>query len=250
MLTLKENEHKWKQGTLEEKEDCLNFMIEILNIRIVTDEEQDSINRQMLIINDLISRYYSNLTIGEIKEAMRLYVFKQFSEIKVFRLIDAVSVGEILKAYIDYRNEVIEPFLQKRQNLLNAPIEKSELEKQKIRNEFVKMVYDEILEKGYCSEAWYIFKTLEEKEKINVSNDEKQTLFLKELAIYVPSERKRIIESNPYNYKHKIKEFENTYQNGKRPVYVKNRCRSILVSDFVLKSKITLEELSIILKPC
>ncbi len=245
---LKENEPKWKTVTANEKEICLDFMLDILNIKIVTQDEQDEIDRQMILIADIINSHFSNLTTAEIKEAFKLYVSKKFIDVKVFRLVDCVTVGEILNAYIEYRNQSVEPFLIKRQNLLNAPIEKSELEKQKIRNEFVKMVYDEILEKGYCSEAWYIFKVLEEKEKINVSNDEKQTLFLKELAIYVPAERKRIIEANPYNYKYKIKEFEKTYQNGKRPIYVKNRCRSILVSDFVLKSKITLDELSIILK--
>ena len=248
LLTLKENNVKWKQGILEEKEDCLNYMVEILGIKVASDEEQDSINRQMVLINDLISRYYQNLTAQEIKEAFRLYVFKQFAEVKVFRLIDCVAVGEILNAYIEYRNQIIEPFLIKRQNLLNAPAEKTIEEKEKIFNDFVKMIFDEVSEKGYCQEAWYIFKNLEEKGKINFSNEEKQSLYLKELAIYVPEERKRIMKNNAYNFKAKLNDFEKTYQNGKRPVYVKNRCRSILVSKYIYESKIEFEELLTILK--
>lgn len=223
-------------------------MIEILNIRIVSEEEQDSINRQMLIINDLISRYYANLTANEIKEAMRLYVFKQFPNVKVFRLIDAVSVGEILKSYIEHRNEVVEPHLQKRAKLINAPKEATEEEKKESLEKFVEMVFNEVKEKGFCSDAWYLFKHLEKKGNISVSNEEKEILYKKELAIYVPEERQRIKKQNPMNFKSSLNEFEKSYSNGNRPVYVKNRCRSLLVSEFIKEKINTIEELKFLLE--
>lgn len=223
-------------------------MLDILNIKIVTQDEQDEIDRQMILIADIINSHFSNLTPSEIKEAFKLYVSKKFVDVKVFRLVDCVAVGEILNAYIEYRNAAVEPFLVKRQNLLNAPIEKSESEKQKIRTEFIEMVFNEIIEKGFCSDAWYIFKQLEDLKKIEISNEEKIELFKKEMAIYVPAERQRIIKQNPLDFKFKISGFEKTYQNGKKPIAVQNKCRSVLVSDYILKSKISLEELLTILK--
>lgn len=240
---LKENNEKWKIATAEVKENCLDFMLEILNIKIVDEEDQDAINRQLILVADLISRHFSSLTAEEVKEAMRMYVARKFPEVKVFRLIDCVSIGEILTAYISFRNLITEPFLLKRQNLLNAPIEKSAEEKKKIFDDFVEMVYNEVLEKGFCPEAWYIFKKLEDNKKINISNEEKTELYKKELAIYVPEERQRIIKQNPLNGKHLVKEFEKTYEGKKRPVYVQNRCRSILVSEFIKESIKSLEEL-------
>jgi len=240
---LKENNEKWKVVTAEVKEDCLDFMLEILNIKIVDDEDQDAINRQLILVADLISRHFSSLTAEEVKEAMRMYVARKFPEVKVFRLIDCVSIGEILTAYTSFRNLITEPFLLKRQNLLNSPIEKSDEEKKKIFDDFVEMVYNEVLEKGFCAEAWYIFKKLEDNKKINISNEEKTELYKKELAIYVPEERQRIIKQNPLNGKHLVKEFEKTYEGKKRPVYVQNRCRSILVSEFIKESIKSLEEL-------
>lgn len=218
-------------------------MLDILNIKVLDEEEQNHIDRQMVLIADIIGSQFSNLTPAEIKEAFKLYVSKKFADVKVFRLIDCVSVGEILSSYIEYRNQVIEPFVVKRQNLLNAPIEKSQEEKTKIFNDFVKMVYDEVIEKGYCDEAWYLFKDLEDNKKIEVSNEEKTELYKKELAIYVPEERKRILKQNPLNGKHLVREFEKTYEGKKRPVYVQNRCRSILVSKYIKESIKTLEEL-------
>lgn len=245
---LKENNEKWKTVTADVKEDCLDFMLEILNIKIVEDEDQDAIDRQLILVADLITRHFSNLTAEEVKEAMRMYVARKFPEVKVFRLIDCVSIGEILTAYIEFRNQAIQPFLIKRQNLLNAPIEKSESEKQKIFDEFVEMVYNEVLEKGFCDDAWYLFKQLENNKKINVSNEEKTELYKKELAIYVPLERQRILKQNLLNGKHLVKEFEKTYEGKKRPVYVQNRCRSILVSKLIKESIKSIEELQNALK--
>lgn len=239
---LKENNEKWKIATLEEKEDCLNFMLEILNIKVSDEVDQDDIDRQMVLINNLISSQFQILTAPEIKEAFQMYVSRKLT-VKVFRLVDCVAVGEILTSYIEFRNQAIQPFLIKRQNLLNAPIEKSEAEKQKIFNEFIKMVYDEVLQKGYCDEAWYLFKKLEDNNKIEISNEEKTELYKKELAIYVPAERKRIIKQNPLNGKHLVRDFEKTYEGKKRLVYVQNRCRSIIVSEYILKTEISFEDL-------
>lgn len=243
MLTLKENFEKWKTTTIEEKEDCLNFMIVILNIKVTDDEEQDALNRQMLLINDQITRFHSNYTAKEIKEAMRLYVAKKLN-IKIFRLIDSIAISEILEAYNLHRHRLTDDFVKERKMLIEKPIEKSEHEKKKIFDDFVKMVYEEVLEKGYCPEAWYIFKKLEDNKKIEISNEEKTKLYKKELAIYVPEERQRIIKQNPLNGKHLVKEFEKTYEGKKRPVYVQNRCRSILVSTFIKESIKSLEELN------
>lgn len=211
-------------------------MLDILNIKILTDEEQDDVDRQMILIADLINSQFSKLTIPEIREAMKMYVARQLSEVKVFRLIDCVSIGEILNAYIQHRNLIVEPFLNKRQNLLSLPPEKTQEEKDKIFIDFVSTIYNEVIETGYSADAWYIFKKLEDNKKIVVSNESKQDLYLKELAIYVPEERKRIIKRNPLNNRSLLNDFEKTYQGNKRPIYVKNRCRSILVSNYIKES--------------
>lgn len=244
---LKENNEKWKNVTVEKKESCLDFMLEILNIKVLDKEEQDHIDRQLVLVADIIGTQFKNLTIPEIEEAFKLYVSKQFADVKVFRLIDCVAVGEILNAYIEHRNQVIEPFLIKRQTLLNAPAEKTKTEKEKIFSDFVKMVYYEVHERKFCDDAWYLFKKLEDTGTIVKTNEEKQELYEKELEIYVDDEQKRLIKTNPLNKKFLLQELTKSHENGKRPSYVQNRCRSILVSKYILKSKVSFEELLTIL---
>lgn len=231
---LKEDNEKWMQTTVEEKEDCLDFMLEILNIKIVTEEEQDAINRQMILIADLIGRYYSKLTAPEIKEAIRMYAFRMFPNVKVFRLIDCVSVGEILHEYIEFRNKAIEPFLNKRQNLLNASTELSHSEKDKIQDDFLKMIFNEIMENGFSSDAWHLFNDLESKEKIKPTVAEKKELYKKQLKIYEMNERTQIIKKYDALL---ARGYLNSLVNkitSKTPIEsVSNICRSIIVSDYL-----------------
>lgn len=216
-------------------------MIVILNLKVQDDFEQDALNRQMLLINDQITRFHSNFTAEEIKEAMRLYVAKKLN-IKIFRLIDSIAIAEILEAYNLYRHRVTDDFVKERNKLLESKSDPSESHKKKIFDDFVKMVYNEVLEKGYSEEAWYLFKKLEDNNKIEISNEQKSELYKKELAIYVPAERQRIIKQNPLNGKHLVREFEKTYEGKKRPIYVQNRCRSIIVSEYILKTELSFED--------
>jgi hypothetical protein len=232
---LKEDNKKWMQTTVEEKEDCLDFMLEILNIKVVSEEDQDSINRQMILIADLIGRFYSKLTAPEIKEAMRMYAFRIFPNIKVFRLIDCVSVGEILSAYIEFRNQAVEPFLIKRNNLLNASVDLSHSEKEKIQDDFLKMIFIEIIEKGFSSDAWHLFNDLESKGKINPTVAEKKALYKKQLKIYELEEKSIIV--NKYDSVI-ARSYLNSLVNkitSKTPIEsVSNTCRSILVSNYLI----------------
>ncbi len=231
---LKEDNKKWIQTTVEEKEDCLSFMLEILNIKVVSEEEQDSINRQMILIADLIGRYYSKLTVPEIKEAMRMYAFRIFPNVKVFRLIDCVSVGEILSAYIEFRNQAIEPFLIKRQNLLNAPVEPTDAEKQKLQDEFVKMIFSEISENGFSSDAWHLYTNLEQLGKINPSTQEKKKLYREQLKIYEVEEKSLIKTKYDAIVVRNHLKYLTDKITSKTPIEsVSNKCRSILVSIYL-----------------
>lgn len=222
-------------------------MIVILNLKVSDDSEQDALNRQMLLINDQITRFHSNFTAEEIKEAMRLYVSGNLN-IKIFRLIDSIAISEILNAYNLHRHRLTESFVKERKLLIEGKNEPTEEDKKKSLEQFIEMVFEEVSEKGFCSDAWYLFKHLEKKGNISISNEDKEVLYKKELSIYVPAERQRIKRQNPDNYKAFIDEFEKTYSNGNRPVYVKNRCRSLLVSDFIKEKVKSIDELKFLLE--
>ena len=189
---LKENNEKWKNVTAEVKEDCLDFMLEILNIKIVDDEDQHAINRQLVLVADLIQSHFSVLTAPEIKEAMKMYVSKRFLQVKVFRLIDCVSIGEILTAYIEFRNQNIEPFLNKRKNLLLESVEVSQKEKEKIREDYLKTVFNEIAENSFSDSAHFLYNDLCLSGRVSPTDRQKKKLYREELAKHIPEERETI----------------------------------------------------------
>lgn len=247
LLLLKEEGLSWKNENLESKELTIEFILNLLNIKVSDEISEDSLNIQLALVNSLINDFFGKLTKEEIKEAFKMYVARKFPDIKVFRMIDCVSVSEVLNAYIEYRDKSIAPFIEKRKILLNAPKEKTEAEKQQIFKDFVTMVYNEIKENEYSSDAWQLFSILESCGVINISDDEKKLMYKKELALYVPNERNKIKLQNPINYKSAISDFEKTYMNGNKSTYVKNRCRSILVSKFIHDNIKSLDELIYVL---
>jgi len=232
---LKEDNPAWLQTEPQEKEDCLNFMLEILNIKISDPDEQDSINRQLILIADLIGRYYSKMTIPEIKEALRMYAFKKFTNIKVFRLIDCVSVGEILSAYIEFRNEVTQPFLIERQKLQIEQNNFTENDKKNIRENFLKTIFDDIVLAGFSSDAHHLFLDLEKSGRIKITVEEKKKMYKQQLNKYIPENKKEIRSKDPLLIKNLLDDFNKKIDSGKPLVFVSNRCRSIIVSDYFKK---------------
>lgn len=247
LLKLKEDYPVWGQTSLQDKEDVIEWMIAILNIKCSDKDEENDLMIQMGMIADLINSQFTKMTIPEIKEAFKMYVAKKF-EIKVFRLLDCVSIADILTAYIDYRNQLTEVFISKRNIALNAPSGPSEQEKKKIFNDFLKMIFEEVFEKGFSDDAWYIFKQLESLGKIEKSNEEKKVLFDQQLKIYISSQKQEILKSSPFKLSSKLQEFNKKIENNPKPLLVKNRCRSILVCEFIKENIKSLEQLQSILK--
>lgn len=93
----------------------------MMNIKVSNDTEKKDLQIQMLVVMDFIKSKFGNLTIPEIKEAFKMYVAREFPEIKVFRILDCVSVGEVLDAYKSFRNESLRVYSQKKTALLNTP---------------------------------------------------------------------------------------------------------------------------------
>lgn len=204
-----------------------------MGINVNSELSQQELDKKIVVIFKFIDGYFSKLTVEEIVEAFRMYVARKFPDVKVFRMIDCVSVSEVLNAYIEYRDKAIAPFIEKRKILLNAPLEKTEAEKEQIFKEFVTMVYNEIQEEGYSKDSWQLFSDLEKSGFIKVSNDEKHLMYKRELAKYTIEERKNIKLSNPINFKQSIKEFESQIKGKNKLAVVQNRCRSILVSEAI-----------------
>jgi len=146
--------------TLEELNELVNFMVQILNIKISTPEEKKDLDFQMVLALDLIRKKFGGLTVPEVKEAFKMYVSHQF-DIKVFRLLDCVSIGEILNAYTEYRNESLRIYTDKKQKEADKADKLPREEVLSIMKSGIIDCYMEFLETGIVDDGkFYIFQTL------------------------------------------------------------------------------------------
>jgi hypothetical protein len=233
LAILNEDFPKVKTVNVAEIESLVNFMVTILNIKASTDDEIESLDIQMALVIDLVRTKFGYLTIPEIKEAFKMYISKEFPEIKVFRILDCVSIGDVLSAYTEYRNQSLRIYTDKKQALLNAPTQPSDEEKLKIRESFLKVIFKDITENGFSNDAWQLFFDLEKSGKINITTEAKKELYDQELKKYIPAHEEELKGRGAYAAKSLLKDFHLKIESGKNLIAVQNKCRSILVSNYL-----------------
>ncbi len=210
-------------------------------MKVSNEDEEKDMQIQMLVVKDFVTSKFGSLTIPEIKEAFKMYVAKEFPQIKVFRLLDCVSVGEVLDAYIDFRNESLRVYTGKKMDLLNAPAKPSDEEKNKIREQFLKLIFDDIIQTGFSNDAFRLFSDLENSGKLKISDIDKKILYKQELEKYIPAEEERIKMGRGFAVAKQLAEFKNQVSSNKPIVHVQNICRSISVSNHLKKFTVDFE---------
>lgn len=126
----------------------------------------------MVMVYDLIKTKFGHLTFEEIREAMKMYVTNSFSDIKVFRLLDCVAIGEILTAYVDFRNEATFIYRDKKSKLLAQTTDLTKDEKDSIVWGGVNRIFKEYKETNVIDEPnEYIFDFLAEKGLIKLASE-------------------------------------------------------------------------------
>ena len=217
----------------EETNGLMNYLLAILNIKVSTQEERQELNVQMIVIHDFLKTKFGNLTIPEIKEAFKMYVANEFSGIKVFRLLDCVSIGEVLTAFLSYRADNLRTYDSKKRSSLETSPEVSESQKNEIRERFLKSIFNDLTEKGFSSNAWHLFLNLEEVGKLPMSLQEKKTLYHQQLRIYEIEEKADIRGKYGLNAKAFLSDLQNKITDKKPVGSVVNRCRSITASNYL-----------------
>lgn len=227
-----------------EIEGLLNFLVQILNLKTNSKEEQEHLDFQMILILDLIKTKFGSLTIPEIKEAFKMYVAKEFPEIKVFRILDCIVVGDILNAFTSFRNESLRIYDHKKKSLLTAPKIASDDEKKKIRMELLKIIFEEVQNNGISNEAHFIYDELYEAGLIKISDLDKKILYQRELEKFRASKSKEINSQSGLFRKKLLAEKQQIFNQNQPIEAVKIICKNILTSNFIKRNIKDLEALN------
>ena len=239
------NEDFPKVKNIESKQEInslLNFLITILNIKISSEEEKLQLDKQMILIFDLIKTKFGSLTVPEIKEAFKMFVAKEFPELKVFRMLDCIVVGEILTAFVDYRNDSLKVYESQKRLLIDQSSTITKKEKECIRNDFLRQIFDDLNTRGYSEDVWQLwekdFKTKELTEfaqRVNatVTNSEKREMYAVEEKLYMQQIKAEMMTSRLQSAQWLVDNANNQIKKNLKINVVVNRCRCIIGSKYL-----------------
>ena len=98
IAVLNEDFQKLRESNANDLSALINYIIIILNIKVEDSKEEiQRMNQQMVMVGDFLRTKFGHLTIPEIKEAFKMYLAREFPNIKVFRILDCPSIGEVLQ---------------------------------------------------------------------------------------------------------------------------------------------------------
>jgi hypothetical protein len=144
-------------------------------------------------ISKMILSSFKELSLEEICKAFELERYGQYeNKTEHYQLFDSNYISQILKKYKNWKTK------EKTELNLIAPVQEikiSETEKQEIKENMLKMIFDEIKETGFSSDAWHLYLDLETSGKIKPTPEEKSVLYKEQLRIY-EIEEKALIRNN------------------------------------------------------
>ena len=183
-----------------------------------------------------ISTSNFKITAGEIYLAFKMALSREIldakgNEIDLFPELSNNTTGKVIAAYLRFKNENDAYHIAKKKLIaLNTPKkEMSETELKKIKEDFFKIVFNEISVNGFCSDAHHLYFELENAGKIIISNEQKRKLYDEQLKIHIPLQKQEIRLKNSLSAKHILKDFQDRLDSGKPLIAVANKCRSIEV---------------------
>lgn len=243
MAILSEDYPKLKEIHNNSETDALiNYLLTILNIKVSNENEAKDLQIQMLVVSDFLKSKFGFLTAEEIKEAFKMFVAREFPDIKVFRILDCVAIGEVLQKYTEFRNESLRTYIDKKQVLLSAPPPKTDEEKKQIRLRFIEMLYEEIKKDKFSDSAWLLYDELYYSGKIKITDEEKIELYNKQLLVYATEQRTEIAKKSTILSKSLLQDLNKRIQSGIPIQLVKNKCKNIVVCDYLKKNMYDFED--------
>jgi hypothetical protein len=230
-----------------ETDALINYLLTILNIKVSNENEAKDLQIQMLVVSDFLKSKFGFLTVEEIKEAFKMFVAREFPDIKVFRILDCVAIGEVLQSYTNFRNESLRTYIDKKKVLLSAPPPKTNEEKKQIRLKFIEMLYEEIKKDKFSDSAWLLYDELYNSGKIKITDDEKKELYNKQLLVFATEQRTEIAKKSTRSKdfdlsKSLLQDLNKRIQSGNPIQLVINKCKNIIVCDYLKKNMYDFED--------
>jgi hypothetical protein len=242
LAVINEDYPKIRDTNANDLSGLINHIIALLNIqKFNSPEEIQRMDEQMLLVGDLLRTEFGKLTIPEVKMAFKMYVTRQFPNLKVFRLLDCIAIGELLSTFIEYRNESLRTYDHKKQVMQQAIPEMSDSQKLEIATKGIIRIFSVYKATGELPEpcAW-VFDDLHERKIIrDAATPAEQMYYQKQYnkALQeVNAELTKAKSINPLDHviNREVKaEIEKVLQGNSEKVTL--RCKKLILADYFTK---------------
>lgn len=167
LAKISEDFPKIKKENIQVIDGTINYLFVLLNIQF-KPEEKAYRDTQTLVLSEFLLDRFGNLTLEEVKQAFKMYAAKEFPELKTFRILDCISLGEVLSAYIDRRNKELHVYSQKKLIRKQREIGFNPSEEQKAENRTMnlQLLFESLKSKGTDYSAFIYYDELKAKGKI------------------------------------------------------------------------------------
>lgn len=184
-------------------------------------------------INRFILTSCNDLTLEDLYKAFELERYLVYSEkTQHYNLFDTNYFVAVIRKYKAWKvNELKTLNIQ----IDQKEVEISEEDKIQTRNDYLKVVFDEINQKGISSESYHLYKELE--VKINASDETKKQLYKEQLRIYEVEEKAFIRTKYGRDSSAHLIDLSSKLTSKTPLNIVLNRCMSILASKYLSKFK-------------
>ena len=181
------------------------------------------------------------ITAGEIYLAFKMALSREIlddkgNEIDLFPELSNNTTGKVISAYLRFKKEsqVYQLHKERLKSLKTPEKEFSEEEKLKLREELLQLIFNDIKNTGFSSDAWHLYFDLSNAGKINKSKEEKKKLLKEETAKYEAEEKARIrAKYSTKDGKIHIAALAEKLTAKKPLASITNRCRSIVTSEYL-----------------
>lgn len=242
MLKMEISQVSILDSSVDTKTKLTNDIIRLLQVR----DKNESMAKDWLLYVTTTPKF-QNMRPSEVYEAFRLAMSRELKRAdgSDFNLLPELSINttsDVLSQYILFKKSNPE-YTEAKQKLLNYnPSEgPTEDEKAKIREDFLKAVFEDIAERDHSNDAWLLYDDL--KEKLPQDDQKKKNLYKQQEHIYI-AELKQDAAKNEgrRSFKDALDAAKEHVAKGKHLGVVINRCKSIMVSNYLKQFKKDFQE--------
>ncbi|MBE99343.1 hypothetical protein [Flavobacterium coralii] len=228
-----------KDCPVETKTKLAEDLFRLLQVR---EKNSEMVKDWLLFLN---GSSFNKLTPGEIYIAFKMAMSRELldskgKEIELLPELSNNTTGKVLSAYLKYKHEdaVYQNAKDKlRQHALPSFQEPSDEQKKAIREKFLEFIFIELTDHrqfGYPSDAWMLYEDIE--HKIVLADEVKERLYrMQEKKYYKELDAEARSKKEHVKFAQTLQDFLKNKKSGKRNGVVQNRCKSIVVCNYLKK---------------